>query len=98
MLAELRTLEQSSQIVGDVRGKGLMLGVEIVTDKATKEPAAALARRVRTACRRRGLLMEIGGHYGNVARFLPPLVVTEELARKGLEIFADALAEVESSR
>jgi len=98
LLSLLRPLEKDSQIIGDLRGKGLMLGVELVVDKGTKEPAPALARRVRTACHRRGLLMEIGGHYDNVARFLPPLVVTQDLARKGVEIFADAIREVEASR
>jgi diaminobutyrate-2-oxoglutarate transaminase len=53
---------------------------------------------VRTMCHRRGLLIEIGGHYNNVARFLPPLVLTEELAGKGLDVFADAVRDVESSR
>lgn len=98
MLSLLRGLEKESPVIGEVRGKGLMLGVELVADKGTKEPAPALARRVRTACHRRGLLSEIGGHYDNVTRFLPPLVVTEDLARKGIEIFADAIREIERSR
>lgn len=42
-------------------------------------------------------MIEIGGHYFNVARFLPPLILTEELARKGIEIFADAVKEIEKS-
>jgi len=50
---------------------------------------------VRTLCHRRGLLIEIGGRYFNVVRFLPPLVLTEELAKKGLEIVADSVKEVE---
>ena len=96
MLSSLESLEESSRFVGDVRGKGLMLGVELVWDKETKKPATELARDVRSACHRRGLLIEIGGHYDNVARFLPPLVLTDELARKGVQIFADALEEVEN--
>jgi diaminobutyrate-2-oxoglutarate transaminase len=75
-----------------------MLGVELVHDKASKKPAPEFARQVRTFCHQNGLLIEIGGHYDNVARFLPPLVLTEDLARKGLEIFADAIKEVEHSR
>lgn len=98
MLRLLKPLETESEIVGEVRGKGLMLGVEFVRDRATKEPAPELARSVRTACHRRGLLIEIGGHYDNVARFLPPLVLTEELSQKGLDVFADAVKEVESLR
>ncbi len=98
MLSILKELERDSQIIGETRGKGLMLGVELVKDKATKEPAPGLARQVRTECHKRGLLIEVGGHYSNVARFLPPLILTETLAEKGLAVFADALKEVEKAR
>lgn len=97
ILSWLKQIEKDSKIIGESRGKGLMLGVELVKDKATKEPAPDFARKIRTFCHRRGLLIEIGGHYSNVARFLPPLVVTEELAKKGIEIFADAIKEAEKS-
>jgi len=95
MLAVLKEIENDSPIVGEVRGKGLMLGVELVKDRATKEPAPEAAGRIRTLCHQRGLLIEIGGHYFNVARFLPPLVLTEDLAMKGLEIFIDSVRDVE---
>jgi diaminobutyrate-2-oxoglutarate transaminase len=97
MLSWLREIERDSNIVGEARGKGLMLGIELVRDKASKEPAPELAKKVRTFCHCHGLLIEIGGHYSNVARFLPPLVLTEELAKKGIEIFADAVKNVEKS-
>lgn len=97
MLAWLKELEKDSKIVGEARGKGLMLGVELVRDRATKEPAPELARQVRAICHRHGLLIEIGGHYGNVARFLPPLILTEEMARKGIELFSDAVRAAEKS-
>ncbi len=97
MLATLKELEKDSNIIGQVRGKGLMLGVEFVKDKNTKEPATDLAKKVRTLCHQSGLLIEIGGHYDNVARFLPPLVLTEELAKKGIDIFIDAVKEVENT-
>jgi len=95
ILSWLKEIEKDSKVVGEARGKGLMLGVELVKDKATKEPAPELARKVRTFCHRHGLLIEIGGHYSNVARFLPPLILTEELAKKGTEIFADAVRDAE---
>jgi len=98
MLGLLRELAQESEIVGEARGKGLMLGAEFVNDKATKEPAPELAARARTLCHQRGVLIEVGGHYFNVARFLPPLVITEKLARRGIEIFAESVREIESSR
>ncbi len=98
VLGMLKELEADSEIVGEARGAGLMLGVEFVTDRGTKEPAPELARKVRTLCHQKGVLIEIGGHYFNVARFLPPLVVTEELARRGTGIFAECVREVESGR
>ena len=97
LLAGLRELERHSRIVGDVRGLGLMLGIELVKDKDGREPAPELAAAVRAACHRRGLLIEVGGHFFNVARFLPPLVLTGELAEKGLDIFAQAVREVEEA-
>jgi diaminobutyrate-2-oxoglutarate transaminase len=95
LLTQLGELEKDSALVGEVRGKGLMLGVELVTDRATKEPAPEFATKVRNLCHKRGVLIEIGGHYFNVTRFLPPLVVTEELARKGAEIFMDTVHDLE---
>ena len=97
MLSMLKEIEKDSRIVGEARGKGLMLGIEFVKDKATKEPAPELATSVRTLCHRRGLLIEFGGHYSNVARFLPPLILTEKLAKKGIAILADSVREAERS-
>lgn len=97
MLSWLKEIESDSNIIGEARGKGLMLGAEMVMDKDSKEPAPELAAKVRSICHRHGLLIEIGGHYNNVARFLPPLVLTEELALKGIEIFEAAVRAVEKS-
>jgi len=97
ILASLRELQGDSRIVGDVRGKGLMLGIEFVKNKSTKQPYPDAARGVRSTCHRRGLLTEVGGHYNNVARFLPPLVLTRELADRGLAIFIDSVKEVEGT-
>lgn len=97
ILSQLKEIEAGSEIVGEARGRGLMLGVEFVQDKATREPAPELAAQMRTLCHQRGVLIEIGGHYFNVARFLPPLVLTEELARRGVEIFADSVRDLEKS-
>jgi len=97
MLSWLKEIEQNSRIIGEARGKGMMLGVELVKNKETKEPSPEFARKIRTYCHRHGLLIEIGGHFSNVARFLPPLVLTEDLALKGIEIFEDALKETEKS-
>jgi len=97
MSSMLSDIEKDSKIIGESRGMGLMLGVEFVTDKKTGKPAPEIASKVRTLCHQKGLLIEIGGHYFNVARFLPPLVLTEEHAKIGIGIFADAVSEVEKS-
>jgi 4-aminobutyrate aminotransferase len=87
------TIEQSS-IVADVRGKGLMLGVELV-EPGTDNPNAYATGRVFEECRRLGLLVGKGGLYGNVLRIGPPLTLTDEEAREGLEILLTALSTVE---
>jgi len=97
MLAWLNDATEKSRCVGEVRGKGLMLGVELVKDQESKEPAPDLAKAVRTECHRRGLLVEIGGRFDTVVRFLPPLVLTRDLAQKGVAIFADALQAAETT-
>jgi diaminobutyrate-2-oxoglutarate transaminase len=97
MLTNLEKITENSSIVGDVRGRGLMLGVEIVTDLETKEPSERLANRIREECFNRGALIEIGGHYNNVARFLPPLIITKELVEKGVEIVGEAIEAVEKN-
>ena len=92
----LKKIEAESPIIGESRGKGLMLGVEFVKDKVNKKPAPEFASRIRTLCHQKGVCIEIGGHYFNVARFLPPLIITEELAKKGIEIFAESVKELEN--
>jgi diaminobutyrate-2-oxoglutarate transaminase len=81
--------------IGDVRGRGLMIGVELVRDRETKEPWPELAAELRSSCCERGLIIEVGGHHSNVARFLPPLVISRTLLLRGLEIFLDTLMELE---
>jgi len=97
MLEQLKAVERDSPIVGEARGKGLMFGIEMVKDKDSRAPAPEIAAAVRSACLRAGLLLEVGGHYFNVVRFLPPLILTDKLARKGIEIFADAVRTVEKT-
>ena len=94
MLSKLEKIEKNSNIVGNVRGKGLMLGVEIVRNKETKESSEELAAAVRNECFKRGVLIEIGGHYNNVARFLPPLIITKTLAGIAVDLIEEAIQEV----
>jgi 4-aminobutyrate aminotransferase len=92
-MGTLRELQKTNPLIGDVRGLGLMIGVELVKD-AQKTPAAAEAEALRDACLRRGLLIGVGGIFGNVARFQPPLVITREQIDRALAIFTEALREV----
>jgi diaminobutyrate-2-oxoglutarate transaminase len=96
-LATLREATSDLESVGEIRGRGLMLGVELVRDRHTREPWPALAEEVRGVCARRGLVIELGGHFGNVSRFLPPLTITRELLLRGLEIYVEALRETEAT-
>jgi diaminobutyrate-2-oxoglutarate transaminase len=98
LLGEATAAEEDLPAVGEVRGRGLMIGVELVRDRESREPWPELAGAVRRACCEKGLIIEVGGHYGNVARFLPPLVITRELLVRGIEIFAQALTESERTQ
>ena len=95
MLKRLNALKDSSRIIGDVRGRGLMLGIEFVKDVTTKEPGQEIAQEVRKRCYQKGLIVEVGGHYDNVVRFLPPLIITQDLADRGLDVFSEAVKEQE---
>jgi 4-aminobutyrate aminotransferase len=82
--------------VGDVRGKGLMLAIELVRP-GTKEPDPVSATAMMEACKRRGLLIGKGGLYGNVLRLTPPLTLTPEEAKDGSTALIEALEEVQRS-
>lgn len=77
--------------VGDVRGLGAMVGIEFVKNIDTKEPATELNNAIVAECARNGLLVEGAGRYGNVIRFLAPLVITDEQLKTGLDIFEAAI-------
>ncbi len=79
--------------IGDVRGKGLMIGIEFVKDKKTKEPAKQLRDAVVHGCFERGLLTLGCGR--SATRFMPPLMLPQNLAQEALEILEDALTEAE---
>ena len=86
----LQNIEKKFNLIGEIRVRGMMFGIEYVKDKETKEPNPELARKIRQLCYENGLLIEIGGYYNNVVRFLPPLVITEKIANNGLDIFEKA--------
>lgn len=96
ILAGLNKLKAKHKLIGDVRGKGLMLGIELVKDRATKEPAKAECAQVLELCREMGLLLGKGGLHGSVIRFAPPMCITQADADFMLEVFGRAFAEVEN--
>ena len=92
MKARLLEMMEKSPYVGDVRGMGLVMGVELVKDKKTKEPAPDLTRRLIDLAAELGLLIGSVGVFGNVIRVAPPLVISEAEANEGLDIFEKALS------
>jgi 4-aminobutyrate aminotransferase len=94
VMSALAGMQERHQVIGDVRGMGAMIGIELVTDRGSKEPAAAEAARVVNLARERGLMLMGAGIYSNVVRILVPLVVTDEDLQAGLDILDGCLAEV----
>jgi 4-aminobutyrate aminotransferase/(S)-3-amino-2-methylpropionate transaminase len=88
--AELTAMKSRDPRVGDVRGRGAMMAIELID--ADGKPDAALTQRVAKACHAAGVIVLTCGTDGNVFRLLPPLSITDELLREGLTVIADALA------
>ncbi|MFE9727605.1 diaminobutyrate--2-oxoglutarate transaminase family protein [Streptomyces sp. NPDC005794] len=108
MLARLQALSAEHPSIGDVRGRGLMIGIELVDPEAgphtvtvengsAPPPDPALAAAVQQECLRRGLIVELGGRHSAVVRLLPPLTLTDEQATAVVDRLADALRAAERS-
>ena len=89
MMDRLKEVQQKHAIVGDVRGRGLMIGIELVKDRVTKERATAERDKVVEACFARGLLVLGAGK--NAIRLSPPLVLTKAQATTAVDIIDQAL-------
>jgi 4-aminobutyrate aminotransferase/(S)-3-amino-2-methylpropionate transaminase len=85
-------MKEKYDVIGDVRGLGAMIGLEFVTDKESRKPNAELVSAVVQECAKNGLLVESAGIYGNVIRFLAPLVITDEQLEAGLDILENAVS------
>lgn len=83
-------------LMGDVRGQGLIIGVELVEDKESRKPYADMADIVQLNMRRRHMLVGVYGQYKNVVTFIPPMCITCDNARKVVATFSDVLTEIES--
>ena len=87
-------LQERFPMIGDVRGLGGMVAMELVKDRTTKEPDSHAASEVLAAAHHRGLVLIKAGMYDNVLRVLVPLIVTDEQLNRGLDIFEDAITTV----
>jgi 4-aminobutyrate aminotransferase/(S)-3-amino-2-methylpropionate transaminase len=92
-MARLRELQKQNPVIGEVRGLGLMIGVELVKDEKLT-PATAEAEAIRDGLLSQGVLVGVGGVYGNVIRFQPPLIITRPQIDRAVDAFAAVLAEV----
>lgn len=92
MRPALQALADADDRIGDLRGRGAMLAVELVAGHGSKEPDAKLTAAVSAACHQQGLVTLTAGTYGNVLRFLPPLVIGDDLLTEGLGILREAFA------
>jgi 4-aminobutyrate aminotransferase-like enzyme len=92
LLDGLRALQQRHRVIGDVRGQGLLLGVELVDDPRTRAPAARRADQVTEAMRGRGILLGTTGPAGNILKIRPPLVFQRDQADLLLENLSDVLS------
>jgi 4-aminobutyrate aminotransferase len=96
-MSRLREGAEKLDVVGDLRGKGLMIGIELVgADGYTPDPNAA--SRVHEQCREQGLLVGKGGLFGNCLRVAPPLCVTREEADRAADTLLAALSQVDGQR
>src|SRR5664279_1283080 len=89
MIPRLRALQSRHSVIGDIRGRGAMIAVELVQPGST-EPNAALAGQIAKSCHAAGVVVLTAGTYGNVLRFLPPLVIGHHLLSEGLDVIEQA--------
>ncbi len=96
--AHLDALQRRHELVGDVRGKGPMLAMELVRDRERKTPATEETKQLVRRCYEKGLVLISCGHFGNVIRTLMPLVITDEQLDRGFQILDSALQEISAAR
>ncbi len=97
VLERFKEFQERYSVVGDVRGLGAMVGMELVVDRNTKEPASSLTKRLIELCRDKGLLMISAGTYSNIIRPLMPLVISDKDLERGLSIIDESLNELQNT-
>jgi 4-aminobutyrate aminotransferase-like enzyme/Ser/Thr protein kinase RdoA (MazF antagonist) len=95
LLTRMRALMERHSVIGDVRGLGLMLGIELVRDRTSKEPATERAARVVERCRELGVLMGTDGPHDNVIKLRPALIFTPANADHLMDVLAQSFADTE---
>jgi 4-aminobutyrate aminotransferase/(S)-3-amino-2-methylpropionate transaminase len=90
MLERLRAIGSRHPAIGDIRGRGAMIAMELVKPGST-EPDTALTAAIAKACHAEGVVVLTAGTYGNVLRFLPPLVIPQHLLDEGLDVLERAV-------
>ena len=92
-MARFRSFAERFDVVGDVRGRGAMCAIELVSDRGTKEPLDAGAMNgIARRCLEQGVLVLTAGTYGNVVRLLPPLTIDDALLEDGLQVLEASIA------
>ena len=94
VLSKFKEFQEDYTVVGDVRGLGAMVGMELVVDRETKEPATTFTKQLVNRCREKGLLMISAGTHSNIVRPLMPLVITDHQLERGLSIIEKSIAEI----
>jgi len=94
-LERLKAIADKSRFIGDVRGKGLFIGMEFVHDKKTKAPAPELLQKTVSKCFQEGVMLWKSGRWNNVGRMMPALVITEGLLDTAIDIFEEAYYAIE---
>jgi len=97
-LNKLDKLYNEHEIIGNVSGKGLYIGVELVKNRKTKEPAVEENLALQNECMKRGLIYERGGMHGNIMKVICPLTVKKETLDKSIDILDESLISIEHSR
>ena len=90
-MKRLKALQERCTVVGDVRGVGAMIGIELVKDRQTKEPAKEITSKVVKYCLEQGVMLISAGIFSNVIRLLIPLVVTDEQLDRGLTVLEQSI-------
>jgi len=97
MVRRLSEMSREHPLIGDVRGKGLLIAAELVKERETQSPAHDEAQEIVEEAYRKGLIIIASGRSGNILKFSPPLILTEEQARSALDTIEDCLKRVGNS-